>query len=71
MTHFCHGPRYPKQAFYIFLYTLMFIVRISLSYNGVSIGVSIGYKLLSEAGLFGRQRVYGTVGYGISVFSAS
>ena len=71
MLHFCHGLRYSKQKVYVFLYTLMSILGTSLLSNGISIGASIGYEVLSEADRFGRLRVYGTVGYGISAFIAS
>jgi len=69
--HFCHGTRYPQQTIYVLLYSLFFIMGTNLLMNAITIGVSIGFAMLPRPELFGQQRVWGTVGFGVSAFVAS
>jgi hypothetical protein len=39
--------------------------------NAITVGVSIGFAMLPRPDLFGQQRVWGTVGFGVSAFVAS
>ncbi|CAF4508453.1 unnamed protein product [Rotaria socialis] len=71
IDHFCHGPRHPRQLHYILLYSLLFIIGTNLLSIGITIGVSIGFATLSSPEIFGEQRVFGTIGFGLSAFLAS
>jgi phosphate/sulfate permease len=71
VTHYCQGQRYAGQMSYIVLYSLLFILGTILITNSISLGVSIGFATISNPDIFGQQRVYGTVGFGIAAFGAS
>ncbi|CAF1277284.1 unnamed protein product [Rotaria sp. Silwood1] len=71
IAHFCYGSRYPNQIGSILLYSLLFIIGTNLLSNAVPIGASIGFANLNRPELFGQQRVYGTIGFGVSAFVAS
>ncbi|CAF0763327.1 unnamed protein product [Rotaria sordida] len=71
ITHFCHGTRQSQQALYILLYALLFIVGTNLLSIGITIGASIGFATLPRPDIFGEQRVWGTIGFGLSAFAAS
>jgi len=71
IAYFCHGLRYQKQTIYIVLYCILFIIGANLLSTGSSISASIGFASLSHANLFGKQRVWGTVGFGILAFITS
>jgi hypothetical protein len=71
IAQYCHGIRYPQQTVYILLYSLLFIVGTNLLSNAITIGASIGFAALPRSDIFGQQRVWGTIGFGISAFAAS
>ncbi|CAF1240249.1 unnamed protein product [Adineta steineri] len=71
IPYFCHGSRYPKQMMYIIFYPILYVLGTNLLSIGNVIGASIGFASLSRADLFGKQRVWGTVGFGITAFAAS
>ncbi|UJR36826.1 hypothetical protein I4U23_029539 [Adineta vaga] len=71
VAHFCHGNRYPQQTLYLLLYSLLFIIGTNLLSNTITIGASIGFASLPRADMFGRQRVWGTIGFGVSALAAS
>jgi hypothetical protein len=71
IEHFCHGKRHPKQMTTILFYACIFIVGTNLLSNTITLGVSIGFATLPRSDLFGRQRVWGTIGFGLSAFAAS
>lgn len=56
---------------YILLYSLLFILANNLLSNAIPLGVSIGFASLPSPDMFGQQRVWGTVGFGIFAFVAS
>ncbi|CAF1291816.1 unnamed protein product [Adineta steineri] len=70
-AHFCHGERYSQQIQYILLYSILFIIGTNLLSNTITIGASIGFATLPRADKFGEQRVFGTIGFGISALTAS
>ncbi|CAF2595365.1 unnamed protein product [Rotaria sp. Silwood2] len=71
IAHFCHGSRYVNQIGFILLYSLLFIIGTNLLTNAVPLGASIGFASLDCPEIFGQQRIYGTIGFGISAFAAS
>jgi hypothetical protein len=71
IAHFCHGVRYPQQTLYILLYSLLFVIGTNFLTNSITIGASIGFSTLTRGDLFGQQRVWGTIGFGLSAFAAS
>ena len=71
IPHFCHGKRYDDQTRYLIFYALVFILGNNFLSNGIPIGASIGFAALSRPELFGKQRVCGTVAFGIVAFLAS
>ena len=71
IPYFCHGLRYPKQAILIVLYSIFYIIGTSLLSTSNAVGSSIGFASLSEPKLFGTQRVWGTIGFGIIAFITS
>ncbi|CAF0920880.1 unnamed protein product [Adineta ricciae] len=71
IAHYCHGSRYPQQTHYLLLYSLLFIIGTNLLSNSITLGASIGFASIPRAELFGSQRVFGTIGFGISALTAS
>ena len=71
VDHLCDGRRYRKQTIYIVLYALLIVVGLNLFVNATSIGTAIGFATVHNTNLFGRQRVWGTIGYGTTAFVAS
>lgn len=71
IPYFCHGIRYEKQLHYILLYSVLFIFGTNFLSNAITLGASIGFAGLPDTSTFGQQRVWGTVGFGISAFLAS
>jgi hypothetical protein len=71
ISYFCHGLRYEKQMIYIVLYAILYVIGTNLLSTASAIGASIGFASLSQANLFGKQRVWGTIGYGILAFTTS
>ena len=71
IPHFCHGKRYNNQIRYLILYAVLFIFGNNFLSNAIPLGASIGFAALANPDWFGRQRVFGTVGFGISAFLAS
>lgn len=69
--HFCHGVRHSAQTLNVLLYYLLFIIGTDFLTIGITIGASIGFATLSRPQIFGNQRVWGTIGFGISAFLAS
>lgn len=56
---------------YVIFYALLFIFGNNFLSNAIPLGASIGFASLANPEWFGRQRVFGTVGFGISAFLAS
>jgi hypothetical protein len=56
---------------YIILYSLLFIIGTLFLTNSIALGVSLGFATIDRPDTFGQQRVWGTVGFGISAFVAS
>jgi hypothetical protein len=56
---------------FILLYSLLFIIATNLLSNAIPLGASIGFATLTNPDLFGQQRVFGTIGFGIAAFAAS
>ncbi|CAF1322647.1 unnamed protein product, partial [Rotaria sordida] len=71
IAHYCHGSRYANQIGFFLLYSLLFIIGNNLITSTFALGGSIGFATLDRPEIFGQQRVYGTIGYGISAFLAS
>jgi len=71
IPYYCHGVRYPQQTQYILFYSILFILGANFLYNAITLGASIGFATLPRPDIFGQQRVWGTVGFGISAFVAS
>ncbi|CAF4224113.1 unnamed protein product, partial [Adineta steineri] len=69
--HLCHGSRFPRQTIYVLLYAFLIVIGLNLCANATTIGTSIGFAALHRSNLFGRQRVYGTMGFGLCAFIAS
>ena len=70
-SFFCQGERFPRQSGYIVLYWILFIVGTNLLSNAITLGASIGFAALLQPKIFGQQRVFGTIGFGLSAFAAS
>ena len=71
IPHYCQGMRYPRQTRYILLYSILFIVGTNCLSNTIALGASIGFASLTRPDIFGQQRVWGTIGFGLSAFAAS
>lgn len=71
IAHFCHGIRRPNQLIYILLHSFLYIIGACLLSTSNAIGASIGFASLSHGHLFGKQRVWGTIGFGILAFFTS
>lgn len=71
MPEFCQGQRYESQTVYVFFYAILFIIGIDLFSSGSALGTSIGFSSLPSPDLFGKQRVWGTIGFGIIALLAS
>jgi MFS family permease len=71
IPYFCHGLRYPKQTSLIILYSILYIIGTCLLSTAIAVGASIGFASLSQGKLFGKQRVWGTIGFGIIAFITS
>jgi MFS family permease len=71
IPYYCSGLRYPRQILPILLYSILFILGTNFLSNAISIGASIGFATLPRPDIFGQQRVWGTIGFGISAFTAS
>ncbi|CAF1253487.1 unnamed protein product [Rotaria sordida] len=71
IAHYCHGSRYANQIGVILLYSLLFVIGNNLINNAIALGVSIGFASLDRPEIFGQQRVFGTLDFGISAFLAS
>ncbi|UJR36825.1 hypothetical protein I4U23_029538 [Adineta vaga] len=71
IPYFCHGLRYSKQMIYIILYSVLYIFGANLLSTDNALATSIGFASLPRADLFGKQRVWGTIGFGIAAFTAS
>lgn len=71
IPRFCHGIRHSNQTFYVMLYALLLVIATTLLSIDITIGASIGFASLPRPDIFGEQRVCGTVGFGLSAFTAS
>ncbi|CAF3505967.1 unnamed protein product [Rotaria socialis] len=71
IPYFCHGLRYQHQVIYVLLYSLIYIIGSALLSNANAIGVSIGFSVLIRSDLIGKQRVWGTIGFGLTAFISS
>jgi hypothetical protein len=56
---------------YVIVYSLLFILANNFLSNAIPLGASIGFAAISRPEIFGAQRVFGTIGFGISAFAAS
>ncbi len=71
IAHLCDGSRQSNQIIFVLLYSFLIIIDLNLFANATAIGASLGFATLHHHNLFGRQRVWGTIGYGIFAFVAS
>ncbi len=69
--HICDGSRYSNEIFHVLIYGLLFVLGRSLFHNAITIGSSIGFSIIDRSNQFGRQRVWGTIGSGITAFGTS
>jgi len=67
----CRGSRKLNQLAYVFIYSILFILGNNFLSNAIPLGASIGFATLENPQAFGYQRLFGTVGFGISSFLAS
>jgi hypothetical protein len=56
---------------YIVLYSILYIIGAGLLSIGNAVGASIGFASLPRADSFGKQRVWGTIGFGTLAFVTS
>lgn len=56
---------------YILIYAVVFIISLNLLSGAFAIGASIGFASLPRPDLFGKQRLWGTVGFGLFAFLTS
>ena len=70
-SNLCRGARYPNQLTFILLYSLFFILGNILFSNAITVGASLGFASLKDHSIFGQQRLWGTIGFGISALGAS
>ncbi len=71
IPHYCHGSRRANQMRTILLYSIIYILATNLLSNAIPLGASIGFATLTNPDLFGQQRVFGTIGFGLAAFAAS
>jgi fucose permease len=63
--------RHPNQMRFIIFYSLAFVIGTNFLTNSIALGVSLGFATIDSPRIFGEQRVWGTIGFGISAFAAS
>ena len=56
---------------YIILYSILFIIGTNFLTNSIALSISLGFATIDRPDIFGEQRVWGTIGFGISAFAAS
>lgn len=71
IPHFCQGNRQSNQVLLIIAYSILFVLGTNFISNAITLGASIGFAFLPRPELFGQQRVWGTIGFGLSAFLAS
>lgn len=53
------------------LYALLFLLGANLISNAITLGAALGFASISNANIFGKQRLFGTIGFGIFAYVAS
>ncbi len=71
IAHLCDGSRQSNQIIFVLLCSFLFVIGFNFFANATTIGTSIGFATLHRSNLFGRQRVWGTIGVGTSAFVTS
>ena len=56
---------------YVIIYSLLFVFGTNLISNAITLGASLGFASLPDPSIFGQQRLFGTIGFGIFAFVAS
>jgi hypothetical protein len=56
---------------FILLYSLLFVIGTNFLTNAMPVSASIGFAAIDRPDIFGPQRVWGTIGFGILAFIAS
>ena len=69
--HLCEGRRRENQTVRVVLYAVLIVLGLNFCANATVIGTAIGFGTIHRTNLFGRQRVWGTTGYGLTAFVAS
>lgn len=63
--------RKSNEIISVVLYSFLIILGLNLFANATTIGTSFGFCILHDCHLFGEQRVFGTIGFGLSAFLTS
>ena len=53
------------------LYALLFVLGANLISNAITLGAAFGFASIPSASIFGKQRLFGTIGFGIFAYVAS
>ncbi|CAF1435239.1 unnamed protein product [Adineta steineri] len=67
----CRGPRNSDQTPFIVLYSVLFVVGTSLLTNAIPLGGAICFASIHRVDIYGAQRVWGTIGFGIVAYTTS
>lgn len=71
INHLCYGSRYSGQILNLLLYSFLLVVGLNLFAIATTIGTTISFATIHRPNLFGRQRVWGTIGFGVCAFVVS
>ncbi|CAF1083226.1 unnamed protein product [Rotaria sp. Silwood1] len=71
INNICYASRYPKQILFILLYIFLIIFGLVLFAIATSLSTTITFFTLDNSNLFGKQRIFGTLGFGITAFIVS
>ena len=69
--HLCMGRRLENQTIRIVLYAVLIVFGLNFCANATAVGTAIGFATIHHTNMFGRQRLWATVGYGLTAFVAS
>lgn len=69
--HICDGSRFIHQIYNVLLYAILVILARTLFHTAITIGTAIGFATINHSNLFGRQRVWGTIAFGLTAFITS
>ena len=71
IPHFCHGLRYDRQMVYVLFFAIVYTFGANFLSIGNVLTVPIGSASSPHVDLFGKQRVWRAISFGVAAFSVS